>query len=67
MKDKFLKLPDYLIEDIKLVEDARKTKELYDCEECQLLATINQALMAKDIDERTAKEIRVEYFGDYYA
>lgn len=62
-----MQIPEFLNEYINALDKAKSEGKLYDIEQCELLAAINQALMAHYIDERTAKELRVKYIGDYYA
>lgn len=62
-----MQIPEFLYEYIDALEKAKKTSSLYDIEQCDLLAAINQVLMAKEIDEKTANEIRAAYVSDYYA
>ena len=62
-----MQIPEFMHEYIDALEKAKSAGKLYDIEQCELLAAINQALMAREIDEKTAKELRVKYIGDYYA
>ena len=62
-----MQIPEFMHEYIDALEKAKSSGKLYDIEQCELLAAINQALMAHEIDEKTAKELRVKFISDYYA